>query len=63
MFGFGLGGSDGPRAADRFGVWMPLVLGGVVLGSGYAVAGLADSLLLFELAQGLLIDSSATLDR
>jgi MFS family permease len=63
MIGFGLGGIVMGRLADRFGVVVPVVIGTVCLGAGFIVAGFADSLWQFALAQGLLIGflgSSAT---
>ena len=55
MIGFGIGGILMGRLADRFGVMLPLLLGAVGLGLGFVVAGMAGSLWLFMLAQGLLL--------
>jgi MFS family permease len=55
MIGFGIGGILMGRLADRFGVMLPLMLGAVGLGLGFVGAGLAGSLWLFILAQGLLL--------
>jgi MFS family permease len=55
MVGFGLGGVLMGRLADRFGVVVPIVVGGSCLGAGFIAAGLAPSLLTFALAHGLLI--------
>ena len=55
MIGFGVGGILMGRLADRFGVMLPLLLGAVGLGLGFVVAGMASSLWLFMLAQGLLL--------
>jgi MFS family permease len=55
MIGFGLGGILMGRLADRYGVMLPLMLGAVGLGAGFVGAGLASSLWLFMLAQGLLL--------
>ncbi|MDB5750705.1 MAG: major facilitator transporter [Ramlibacter sp.] len=55
MIGFGVGGILMGRLADRFGVMVPVMLGGLGLGLGFIGAGLAPSLLLFCLAQGLLV--------
>ena len=55
MIGFGLGGILMGRLADRFGVMVPVLLGGTCLGLGFIAAGHAGSLLLFVLAQGLLV--------
>jgi MFS family permease len=63
MVGFGVGGLLMGRIADRFGVMVPLVIGGVCLGIGYVVAGNATSIGVFGLAHGLLVGlfgSSAT---
>ena len=55
MIGFGIGGILMGRLADRFGVMLPLMLGAVGLGLGFVLAGMAGSLWLFMLAQGLLL--------
>ena len=55
LVGFGIGGILMGRLADRFGVMVPVLLGGVALGSGFLIAGSAQSLWQFNLAQGLLI--------
>jgi MFS family permease len=55
MIGFGVGGILMGRLADRFGVMAVVMLGGVGLGAGFILAGLAPGLALFCLAQGLLI--------
>ncbi|MGH8668108.1 MAG: MFS transporter [Burkholderiales bacterium] len=55
MIGFGLGGILMGRLSDRFGVFVPVVLGGLSLGAGFVAAGLAPSLLQFTLVHGLLI--------
>ena len=62
MIGFGLGGVVMGRLADRFGIMVPALLGAVLLGAGYAAAGLSQTLWQFALAHGLLIGlgSSAT---
>ena len=60
MVGFGLGGVFMGKLADRFGVVVPVLLGGVGLGAGYISAGLASNLGLFCLAQGLLIGALGT---
>lgn len=63
MIGFGVGGMLMGRLADRFGVMVPLLIGAVSLGLGFAVAGIAGSLWTFILAHGFLIGlfgSSAT---
>ena len=55
MIGFGLGGILMGHLSDRFGVFVPLLLGGVSLGTGFVAAGLAPSLLQFTLVHGLFI--------
>ena len=55
MVGFGLGGMLMGRLADRFGVAMPLSLGAIGMGLGFAAAALSGSVWLFALAHGLLI--------
>lgn len=55
MLGFAIGGVLMGRLADRYGVRLPLVIGGVMLGIGYVVASMAGSLWEFILAQALLI--------
>jgi MFS family permease len=55
MVGFGLGGIFMGRLSDRFGVVVPVLVGGSCLGVGFIVAGMAPNLLTFALAHGLLI--------
>ena len=55
MIGFGFGGILMGRLSDRFGVFVPVVIGGVSLGVGFIAAGMAPSLLQFTLVHGLLI--------
>ncbi len=55
MIGFGVGGMLMGRLADRFGVMVPLLLGAVSLGLGFALAAMATNIWLFALAHGLLI--------
>jgi MFS family permease len=55
MVGFGLGGIAMGRLSDRFGVIVPVLLGGSCLGMGFIAAGLAPDLFSFALAHGLLI--------
>jgi MFS family permease len=55
MIGFGLGGVLMGRLADRRGVMVPVLVGGLALGAGFVAAGLAPGLLAFCLAQGLLM--------
>jgi MFS family permease len=55
MIGFGVGGLFMGRLADRFGVMVPVLIGAVSLGIGFALAGMAGSIWTFSLAHGLLI--------
>ncbi|HYC36960.1 MAG TPA: MFS transporter [Usitatibacter sp.] len=55
MIGFGLGGVMMGRLADRFGVMVPLIGGGMALGAGFILAGNAGSIGTFNVAHGLLI--------
>ena len=55
MIGFACGGIIMGRLADRFGIFIPLVFGTVMLGIGYIVAAQAENMLTFALAQSLLI--------
>ena len=50
MIGFGIGGVLMGRLADRFGVMVPVMIGGVGLGAGFVVAGLAPNLWVFAIA-------------
>lgn len=55
MIGFGLGGIMMGRLADRFGVFVPTVVGAIGMGAGFVLAGLAQTLWQFVLAHSLLI--------
>ncbi|MEQ8320002.1 MAG: MFS transporter [Rhodospirillales bacterium] len=55
MVGFAVGGIVMGRLADRFGIFIPLVVGTLMLAIGYAAASQAESVLTFMLAQSLLI--------
>jgi MFS family permease len=55
MVGFGLGGIVMGRLSDRFGVIVPVLIGGSCLGLGFIAAGMAPNLLTFALVHGLLI--------
>jgi MFS family permease len=55
MLGFGVGGIFMGRLADRFGVMVPVMLGGACLGLGFIAAGFSQSLVQFALIQGLVI--------
>ena len=53
--GFGIGGLFMGRLADRFGVLVPLLIGGVTVGVGFVAAGMAGSIWTFALLHGVLI--------
>ena len=55
MLGFGLGGIAMGKLADRFGVFVPVLVGAVGLGSGFILAGMSGSLTGFALAHGVLL--------
>jgi len=55
MVGFGVGGIMMGRLADRYGVIVPVLIGGSCLGVGFIAAGMAPNLASFALAHGLLI--------
>ena len=55
MLGFGIGGILMGRLSDRFGVFVPLLVGGAGLGLGFIAAGTSGSLWQFTLAHGVLI--------
>ncbi|WP_245239065.1 MFS transporter, partial [Methylobacterium platani] len=55
MVGFAFGGVLMGKLADRFGILMPLVLGGICLFLGYGATALSTSLWQFALAHGILI--------
>ncbi len=60
MVGFGFGGIAMGRLADRHGVFLPLVLGTVLLSIGFALASLAPTLPVFAVVQGLLIGAGSS---
>lgn len=63
MLGFAVGGVLMGRLVDRFGIWIPICIGGTMLGIGYVLSSFAPSLWLFVVCQSLLIGmlgSSAT---
>jgi len=62
MIGFGIAGVGMGRLSDRYGIIVPVIVGTVALSLGYVLAGTADTLWQYALAQGLLIGagSSAT---
>ncbi|MFA6965472.1 MFS transporter [Bosea sp. (in: a-proteobacteria)] len=49
MLGFGFGNIAMGRVADRYGIIVPIVLGALLLGCGYIVAGFAQTLWQFAL--------------
>lgn len=55
MLGFGFGNIALGRIADRYGIVAPIFGGGILLGSGYILAGLSETLWQFALVHGLLI--------
>ncbi len=55
MIGTAIGGIGMGRLVDRFGIRLPLTLGAIMLGVGYAAAALATTFWQFVLAQSLLI--------
>ncbi|PZU83948.1 MAG: MFS transporter [Chelatococcus sp.] len=55
MLGFGFGNIALGRVADRRGIFLPVVLGALLLGSGYILAGMAQSLWQFALIHLVLI--------
>ncbi|HEY0878587.1 MAG TPA: MFS transporter [Zeimonas sp.] len=63
MIGFGIGGILMGRWTDRFGIVVPVTIGGVSIAAGFALAAAAPNLWVFAIAQGLLVGmlgSSAT---
>jgi MFS family permease len=61
MIGFACGGVVLGRAADRFGIVVPVIIGALALALGYAAAALAPSLWLFAAAHVLVgLGSSAS---
>ena len=53
--GFAIGGVAMGRAADRFGVMVPVIFGTVMLSAGYVATAFATSMLAFALVYGGLI--------
>jgi MFS family permease len=60
MVGFAFAGIAAGRLADRFGIVLPVIAGGITLGLGYLAAGYAGSLTQYALAHGLLIGVGAS---
>ena len=55
MLGFGFGNIAMGRIADRYGIVAPIVIGAILLGAGYLLAALAQSLWQFALVHLFLI--------
>jgi MFS family permease len=55
MIGFGIGSVLMGRLADRYGIMVPLLIAGVCLGAGFALAAITSDLTGFMLAHGVLI--------
>jgi MFS family permease len=55
MLGFGFAGIAMGRLADRIGIFVPLLIGTLLLAAGYVIASHAPNLASFVLFQGLLI--------
>src|SRR4051794_30908357 len=55
MLGFAVGGVAMGRLADRFGIFLPLLAGAVMLGLGYLAAAHASGYVQFVLIQAFLI--------
>lgn len=55
MLGFGVGGIVLGRLSDRIGIFVPTILGAVMLCLGYVGAGMASNFWWFVIAHGLLI--------
>ncbi|HVV81398.1 MAG TPA: MFS transporter [Pseudolabrys sp.] len=55
MVGFAFAGVAIGRMVDRFGIFLPLVGGTLMMCAGYVTASFAPSLLVYVLAQGILV--------
>jgi MFS family permease len=60
MTGFALGGLLAGRLVDRFGVFVPLVLAAVAVGTGFYAAAFSDTIWQFTIIHGLLIGVGAS---
>ena len=59
MVCFGLASIGMGRLSDRFGIMIPVALGTLLLGAGYAAAAAAPDLRAYTLAQGVLIGAGS----
>jgi len=55
MIGFGFGGILMGRISDRIGVMLPVLFGGVSMGTGFYIASLSTTFLQLSLVHGVLI--------
>lgn len=55
MIGFAAGGVLIGRLTDRFGIMLPVLCGGLIMGLGYVLAGLAPNIWVFAIVHGVLI--------
>ena len=60
MVCFGVSSIVMGKLSDRFGIIVPVIVGALALALGYVAAGLAGSLWLYTLAQGVLIGSGSS---
>jgi MFS family permease len=61
MAGFAVFGVWLGRLVDRFGIVMPLALGSIAMGVGYIAASFAPNIIVYALAQGILVGGGAAL--
>lgn len=59
MLGFGFGNIVMGRIADRYGIIAPILIGAILLGTGYILAGMAQTLWQFALVHLLLIGTGS----
>jgi MFS family permease len=59
MAGFAVFGVWLGRLVDRFGIVMPLALGSIAMGVGYIAASFAPNIIVYALAQGILVGGGA----